>query len=316
MRDAVSKALTSRIRLKPQVVIAFSGGLDSTVACHVLDSLRDSFDFQLSAAHIHHGLSPNADLWADHCSQFADWLNLPFVSYRVDVSGNDGDGIEQAARIARYGVLDRLQADWIVLGHHADDQAETMLHNLARGSGVLGLAGMQESRGRYLRPLLTIPRSVLEAYAQHHGLAWIEDESNADLRFTRNYLRREVMPKLRARFPDFSQKSALAGRHLAEAQRLLNDLAEIDADGNALAFPFPSKPFQTLNEERSGNLLRALFAKNQLQSPPQQRVKEFIAQLASAGPDRHPEIRLKEHLIRRRRGWLELIRIESLSPGQ
>lgn len=290
--------------------------MDSTALLHAVVHSAVACGYVISALHVNHGLSPNADQWQEACADFARTLNVEFSAIRVSVDLKSGDGIEQAARLARYAELDKVDADWILLGHHADDVAETFLHNLARGSGVLGLAGMQECRGRYLRPFLELSRRTLLDYARKHDLTWIEDESNTNVDYTRNFLRHQVIPVIRSRFADFAEKSALAGRRLSDAQALLMDLATLDAVGYPLLFPFPWEPFMPLSRERRTNLLRALLTGNQLQNPPEIRLNEFVSQLESAGADRHPEIRLKNHLLQRRRGMLELIPLARSSTGQ
>ncbi|MFZ5505810.1 MAG: tRNA lysidine(34) synthetase TilS, partial [Pseudomonadota bacterium] len=194
-----------------QLLIGFSGGLDSTVLLHALAAARDAHRWRLACAHVHHGLSPNADAWADHCAAQAAALGIPFSLHRVQVDTASPDGLECAARDARYRALNAqaqtLGADALLTAHHADDQAETLLHNMVRGAGLLGLAGMPvwrpatPARPAQLRPLLGLARSALEACAIEHGLVWMDDESNADTRYARNYLRREVMPRLSARWP-------------------------------------------------------------------------------------------------------------------
>lgn len=286
--------------------MAYSGGLDSTVLLHAVASLSERHEIELTAAHVHHGLNKDASRWADHCASFAATLGVRFIRLQATILSDSGEGIEQAARQVRFELLDSLGADRVLLAHHADDQAETMLQNLFRGTGVLGMAGIPELRGKYLRPLLALPRWRLDEYAARHGLSCVEDDSNTNRRFTRNYLRHEVMPAVRARFPDFAEKSALAGRRFAEAQQLLNDLAAIDAGDHEFSFPFPANCFLHLGLERGMNLLRCLLTAQGIQSPPEVRVREFMLQLHTAGPDRHPELRLKQHVLRRSRGQLHL----------
>ena len=213
--------------------IAFSGGLDSTVLLHLLASLAKSDSLPpLSAVHIHHGLQAAADAWPQHCQAVCDALGVPLLIERVTVQ--PGASLERAARDARYAVFSSLtQADSVLLtGQHRDDQAETLLFRLLRGAGVRGLSAMPAQRpvgqGTLVRPLLDISRAELEAYAQTHQLTWIEDPSNQDRQFSRNYLRHQVMPLLTGRWPQAQASMARSAAHLREAQGLLDELAQID----------------------------------------------------------------------------------------
>ncbi|AZZ74654.1 tRNA lysidine(34) synthetase TilS [Pseudomonas sp. RU47] len=248
--------------------IAFSGGLDSTVLLHLLASLATSESLPpLSAVHIHHGLQAAADAWPSHCQSVCDALGVPLLIERVRVQ--PGASLERAARNARYAVFSALtQANDVLLtGQHRDDQAETLLFRFMRGAGVRGLAGMPKQRpvgqGTLIRPLLDVSRSELEAYAQAHHLNWIEDPSNQDRQFSRNYLRHQVMPLLTGRWPQAQVSMARSAAHLREAQGLLDELAQIDLAQAATAHDFqwlglPSlalAPLAALSAARQRNAL-------------------------------------------------------------
>lgn len=307
VQGAVQAFLERHVREGQKVIVAYSGGLDSSVVLDQMVKQRERGLYQLSAIHFHHGLSENADRWADHCQATCRERSLPCQIEYLSIPQKSPEGLESAARRARYAVLDGLVADWVVLGHHANDQAETLLLNLARGCGILGMAGMLPVHGRYLRPVLTLGRSDLLQYANEQKLAWCEDESNQDRRYTRNYVRHEVLPRLSEHFTDVERKLGTAAEHAAVTLSLLNDLARIDAGGADFSLPFPSTPFRALNTERAINLLRSILTANHLQCPPSERVCEFVRQLREAAPDRHPELRLGGQKIRYRRGLLELV---------
>ena len=213
--------------------IAFSGGLDSTVLLHLLAHLAKTESLPaLSAIHVHHGLQAAADAWPEHCQSVCEALGVPLAVVRVQVQ--PGASLERAARDARYGAFKAaVQANELLLtAQHRDDQAETLLFRLLRGAGVRGLSGMPRQRslgqGHLLRPLLDVTRAELEAYAAEHQLAWIEDPSNQDRQFSRNYLRHQVFPVLTERWPQAVATMARSAAHLSEAQELLDDLAQID----------------------------------------------------------------------------------------
>jgi tRNA(Ile)-lysidine synthase len=213
--------------------IAFSGGLDSTVLLHLLAHLAKSETLPaLSAIHIHHGLQSAADAWPEHCRAQCAALGVPLQVIRVQVQ--PGASLERAARDARYAAfIEVTQVNEVLLtAQHRDDQAETLLFRLLRGAGVRGLSGMPRQRplgqGHLLRPLLEATRAELETYAAQHQLRWIEDPSNQDRQFSRNYLRHQVFPVLTARWPQAMASMARSAAHLSEAQGLLDELAQID----------------------------------------------------------------------------------------
>ncbi len=223
-----------------RIRVGLSGGLDSTVLLHLLAGLRGQFHFDLSATHVSHGLVPGSAVWGDVCRGLCERLDVPFAVHQVTVDHTHPGGLEAAARDARRAMLLEGGADWLALAHHRDDQAETVLFRALRGAGVRGVAGMRAvvpGRGRpgLWRPLLDVPRSALMAYAATHGLGWIDDPSNTDTRFSRNFLRNDILPAMSARFPGAAAGLSRLGRFAAEASDLLDALA--DDDLAAIAAP-------------------------------------------------------------------------------
>ncbi|NBB58024.1 tRNA lysidine(34) synthetase TilS [Pseudomonas sp. ODNR1LW] len=223
--------------------IAFSGGLDSTVLLHLLADLAKNQSLPaLNAIHVHHGLQAAAEAWPEHCRSMCESLGVPLQVIRVQVQ--PGASLERAARDARYAAfIEATQANEVLLtAQHRDDQAETLLFRLLRGAGVRGLSGMPRQRplgkGQLLRPLLDATRAELEAYASQHKLRWIEDPSNQDRQFSRNYLRHQVFPALTQRWPQAMASMARSAAHLSEAQELLNELARIDLSEASAASEF------------------------------------------------------------------------------
>jgi tRNA(Ile)-lysidine synthase len=295
--QAVAACLSRHAGPGQSVLVGFSGGLDSTVLLHATSRVVSGAGLGLAALHVHHGLSRHADAWAASCSEFCASLGIPIAVRRVEVPARSGEGLEAAARRQRHKALADQPADWVLLAHHADDQAETVLHNLFRGSGVRGAAAMPEARGRTLRPLLGLGRAALFEYAQTHGLRWIEDESNADLRYTRNFLRREIIPVIESRFPRASEQLAAAAGHFGETELLLDDLAALDLGSARREFPLPLTLFRRLSDARARNLLRAILGWHKVQPPDELRLKEFIRQLRTAGMDRHPRLDLSRYTL-------------------
>jgi tRNA(Ile)-lysidine synthase len=213
-----------------RIAVGLSGGVDSVVLLHMLKERAAAQRLSLEAVHVNHGLSPNADAWAALCRRLCKRLGVPLTVKRVKVVKR-GEGLEAAAREARYKVFSELKTDCIAVAHNLDDQAETVLMNLLRGTGLRGARGML-ARSPFrektlLRPLLETSRREIEAYARRHGLEWIEDESNADESLTRNFIRRRIGPLLEQKYPKWRENLARAARHFArseaEAQELLRE---------------------------------------------------------------------------------------------
>ncbi|HBN7765030.1 TPA: tRNA lysidine(34) synthetase TilS [Pseudomonas aeruginosa] len=301
--------------------VAFSGGLDSTVLLHLLAQLARSEALPaLSALHVHHGLQAAADGWPAHCQVVCRSLGFPLRVERVQVAV--GGSIEQAARDARYRAFQANLGEGQVLltAQHLDDQAETLLFRLLRGAGLRGLAAMPASRplggGRLCRPLLGVSRAELEAYAQTHRLDWVEDPSNQDPRFSRNYLRREIMPRLASHWPQAVAGMARCAAHLREAEDLLAELAAIDLRAcrqpSELDWPdwldlprIALEPLRRLSAARQRNLLRAWLG--QLTRLPDSDHWAGWESLRDAGDDADPIWRLESGELRRGAGriwWL------------
>jgi tRNA(Ile)-lysidine synthase len=287
--------------------VAFSGGLDSTVLLHLLANIPDHPP--LTALHIHHGLQAAADAWPAHCQKVCDALDVPLRVINVQVA--DTASVEQAARQARYQAFATHLSPGAILftGQHQDDQAETVLFRLMRGTGVRGLAGIPAQRslgqGTLLRPLLDVPRSALLDYAQQHGLAWIEDPSNTDTQLSRNYLRHEVLPVLAQRWPQAATCVARAAAHLSEAGALLDELAESDLKAARSTSPFPwlqmpslaLAPLAALSEARQRNALQSWLAPL-TRLPDAQHWASWLS-LRDAGADAAPIWRLTDGEVHR-----------------
>jgi tRNA(Ile)-lysidine synthase len=314
-----------------RVAIAFSGGIDSTVLLHAASRVLGAS--RCIALHVHHGLSPNADAWQAHCAAFAHTLGVAFDARAVQLERGPQRSVEALARDARYAALDTMCAQHGVtvlwLGHHADDQAETVLLQLLRGAGLPGLAAMPPMRTlahgvTQARPLLPVLRGTIDDYARHHALAWIDDESNADSRYARNALRHDVMPALALHFPGYRDALARTARHAAAAQALLEDLAAMDLAACACPGASPgeasllSEAAQTcaavsrravnaLREERAANLLRFWMRELGLAAAPAARIDDILRQLREAEPDAALRIEHDEHCLRayRDRVWWE-----------
>jgi len=299
----------------PGWCVAFSGGLDSTVLLHLMVSLSRRMALPpVRAVHVEHGLQAAAADWPAHCQQVCAALGVSLRVRAVQVA--PGASLERAAREARYAALaDELEAGELLLtAQHRDDQAETLLFRLLRGAGVRGLAGMPASRplgrGHLLRPLLSASRAELEAYAIAHQLQWVEDPSNGDMQYSRNYLRQQVLPVLSQRWPQAATSMARTSEHLREAQELLDDLARLDLASLSepsrfawLALPsLPLAPLLTLSAARQRNLLRYWLAP--LTALPDSDHWAGFESLLAAGVDALPVWRLAGGELHRADGRL------------
>jgi len=302
-----------------RIALACSGGLDSMVLLHLARTWCLDAGIELLACHVHHGLSPNAHAWAAHVEAVCAAWAIAFDQRQVVVPQN-GSGIEAAARSQRYAALGDMcrahGAGLLLTAHHLDDQAETVLLQLLRGSGPAGLSGMDAFNIApgllgsddivMARPLLAQSRAALEAYAHEHGLQWVEDESNSDPRFARNALRHQVMPALAASFPGFQARIARGAAHVAAAQRMLDELAAQDLaaclDGDAIDLGVLGR----LSADRIDNTLRHLFTVRGLAMPSTAWLGEMVSQLFSAREDAQLKVTHPQCHIRRHRGKLYL----------
>ncbi len=279
--------------------VAYSGGLDS----HVLLHLLAQSNLQLRAIHINHGLNPDADYWAEHCQNVCKALDVPCQIVKVKVEVAARESLEAKARTTRYqAILDTIAPDDVVLtAQHADDQAETLLLQLLRGSGVAGLAAMPENKGWLIRPLLAYTRAELYDYAQAANLKWIEDNSNADTRFDRNFLRHEIMPRLQQRWASVSHIISRAASHQAEANELIQDLAAQDLQQcqGQTSDILNLEKLSKFSSARQKNVLRFWIKKLALPSPTTKQLQQIVSNLITAKADSQPLVSWQGAEIRR-----------------
>lgn len=308
-----------------RLVVGFSGGLDSTVLLHLLHGLAARFDYQLLAVHVHHGLSPNADAWTEHVSTVCRQWQLPLEVHQVRVA-RDGS-LEAAARAARHDAFAKslVAGDALLLAQHEDDQAETLLFRLMRGAGVTGLGAMHEA-GRFempdelmiplWRPLLTVSRASLLAYAQMHDLTWVEDESNRDDRHARNFLRNRIIPRLHEHWPAATSTLAATARRLQEADALLQEmaagLAETCMDGDRRLI-IPS--VLALSPAHQRLLLRYWLQMKDFLLPDESMLERIRHEVMMAREDASPCLRWRGCEIRRYRQHLYAMPPQPEYPG-
>ena len=295
-------------------VVALSGGLDSTVLTHVLSTCRQQHGKSLAAIHIDHQLHVDSANWATHCRLFAEELGVDFLTEVVGVDAGAGKGPEAAARDARYAALltHVVHGDWLLSAHHRNDQAETLLLNLLRGSGPAGVAAMRSIRefgdAWLARPLLDVSRDDLEAYAAAEGLRWIEDPSNDEQEFDRNFLRGDVLPLLQSRWPHASLKLARSASLARDAAGLLSELADLDIElMGAVSTRLPVSALLALSPSRQRNLLRRAIRTSGLPAPAASHLQAILEELLPAREDAEPLVNWPGAEARRYRDTLYLL---------
>jgi tRNA(Ile)-lysidine synthase len=268
-----------------RVLVALSGGLDSTLLLHALE--RANVAAPLAAIHVDHGLHADSADWSAHCARIADSLGVELISRRLELRPEPGQSLEAVAREARYAVFAESigPEDVLVTAHHADDQLETVLLRLLRGTGVRGLTAIH-ALGRFgdgwlVRPLLEFPRAEIEAEARRLGLEWLEDPSNVDTRFDRNFLRARVLPAIRERWPGAGLMATRMALQMAEAESLLGEIASADLENVRESERIPVDRLAGLSEPRLNNALRHAVRGAGLPVPSRAQLAELRRALAA-----------------------------------
>lgn len=296
------------------LVIAYSGGVDSQVLLHALATLKHEQKIfnSITVCHVNHGLSDNAKKWQLFAEQECLKRKLKFVACQVNVQNKAQQSLEALAREARYQALHSIyhEQSLIITGHHRDDQAETFLLALKRGAGLKGLSSMAfetiQGKDIIMRPLLDVSRSDIVHTAKEQELNWIEDESNADIRYDRNFIRQIIMPLLNERWPSITQTISRSGSHCLEGQSLLNELAEQDlANSQADEQCLSVSELRKLSIARFNNLIRYFLAQYNCLMPSTEQLVQVYQQLF-ASEDKNPTVKVADNYLRRYKGLLHL----------
>ena len=311
LREA-ERALAPWLAPSARVCAGFSGGVDSVVLLDVLLALAPRHRWEISALHVNHQLQPQAAAWARFCRQWCRARGVPLRVVKVEVP--HGDSIEAAARDARYAAYRAQPAEHVALAHHQDDQAETVLLQLLRGAGVKGLAAMPAMRAdavradmRLLRPLLGVTRAEIETYATARRLQWVDDPSNGDAHYLRNFLRRDIVPRLRSRVPACGATLARAAAQMGEAAQLLDALAVIDGAQALTGGRLPLASLKALPAARARNLLRYFIGAAGVRMPEARRLHEALRQALTAKSAAGVRVSLGSHDLRCYRGSLYIV---------
>ena len=291
--------------------VAYSGGADSTALLHALARILQARERGLRALHVDHGLHEDSERWSEHCGRFCNALDLSLEIVRVQVEHGRGEGLEAAARHARYAAFaENLRpGEWLMLAHHREDQIETVLLKLLRGAGPHGLAGMREQRsigqGTLWRPLLNVSQTELREYVAAHGLAFIEDPSNADIRLSRNFLRAEILPRLHAHWPHATQSIL----HAADLCRETADHLDALTDSALQSLVREDQTLDAAGWSALPDALRALVLERWLHArglsaPTRTQLAELHRQVKDAREDHVPRVAWPGVEVRMWRGAL------------
>ena len=295
-------------------LIAYSGGLDSHVLLHLLAAVREQRQIPIQAMHIQHGLHAAAEQWARHCLATCQTLDVPCTVKHLHLEPKQGESLEALARDARYAALQSALSDkgMLLTAHHADDQAETFLLQLLRGAGIAGLAAMPQCRewyqGWHARPVLTFTQAELQAYAKQHQLNWIEDPSNQNTDFDRNYLRQQIVPLLQARWPAANKTISRSAAHLADLLPIIQVQAKnalqacLNQQGN-----LSIKQLEKFDQATQNLLLRAWIEQAGHPTPRQTHLAQIQRSVLNAGDDTSPEVCWSNSILRRYRDELWLM---------
>ena len=303
--------------LKPcRLIVAFSGGVDSRVLLELAAQYAQAHVIECHAVHVHHGLSKNANHWAEQCQTWCDALSIPLAIERVSLDISRGESVEKLARDARYQAFKKhiRQGDVLVTGQHIDDQVETFLLALKRGSGPKGLSSMAKvmpftADAYIVRPLLSVTRTDIEGAARDMALTWVEDESNQDVRFDRNFIRHQVTPALTERWPSFREAVSRSAQLCAEQELLLDELLESHfqqalGDSQNLSIEALSQHSDLLR----ARLLRMWLSHCNQPMPSQKQLKLIWDEVACAQADANPKLVLNDAEVRRFNHQLYLVR--------
>lgn len=290
-------AAVSPYRGASRFVVAYSGGIDSSVLLHQLVQLRKKIVLPpVCAIHIHHGLNPQADAWQNHCNKNCKQLGVDFYSFAVTINQDSTKSIEELARESRYSVFENFveKTDVLLMAHHQEDQAETMLLRLLRGAGPKGLAGMPSSRrlgqGVLVRPFLDVSKDTIRTYADHHQLVWVEDDSNQDNQFDRNFLRNDIFPLIKKRWPHYTQSWVRAANLCKETDELCTEWARLDWQNvqGSKTGTLSVKALEQLSVLRQRNVVRYWLAQHQLTMPSQAQLDILLTDVLHAKADAQP----------------------------
>jgi len=323
IRDKIQQSFFENLKKDDktqEVLLGLSGGLDSSVLLHVLAEMQSKLNFKLKAIHIHHGLSSSADDWLYFCKKKCKLLDIDIYTEKVKVNKRSSLGIEGEARELRYRAIKKKQKDIVVLGHHQNDQAETFILQLLRGSGLKGLAAIPEfdTKRMFWRPMLNINKSLLESFAKENNIEYIHDESNQDERFDRNFIRQKVLPLIESRYPATIETITRSVSNISEGHHL-NELVALDDSKNVMSDDktyLLIENLKKLSKLRAINLIRWWLSLNNLLMPSRKNIEELFRQVNNIKSDTSLNLKISDnHSIRASSNKLFIVEINNQSSN-
>ena len=309
-------SITTKIDKKKynQFLIAYSGGSDSTALLYFAGKMAKKYELKIKAIHVNHNLNKDSIDWENHCKNFCNKFNIPIIIKSINIVLKPGESIEERARNERYKVINSVADSKTIMmtAHHADDQAETFLYQLLRGSGAKGLSSMpnfkKNTNGYHIRPFLNINKNTLMNLVNFKELQYVTDKSNDNTKFSRNFIRKEILPKIKEKWPSYSNTISRAANNLSDANKLNRDLAEIDIQNFLLNdINKISADIKNLDDYRFNNVIRFWINKNNFRMPSSEQIYSLYLNVLNAGNDKTPFFSCKEYEIRRHNDYIEIM---------
>jgi len=315
--EIFESSITTKIDKKEynQFLVAYSGGSDSAALLFFANKMAKKYKKEIRAIHVNHNLHTDSISWENHCKCFCKKINVPIIIKSINIVLKPGESIEERAREERYRVISSHADSKTIMmtAHHANDQSETFLYQLLRGSGVKGLSAMPDFKkilnGYHSRPFLNTSKNTLMELVNFKELKYVIDNSNDNTKFSRNYIRKEILPKIKEKWPSYSSTISRAANNLADADKLNRDLAEIDiqsfllSDDNKI-----STSIKNLDDYRFNNVIRFWIMKNNFRMPSLEQIYSIYLNVLNAGNDKTPFFSCSEYQIRRHNEYIEIMK--------
>lgn len=319
LNDTLAK-LNSYNLTNKKLTIAYSGGVDSSVLLNIFAQLASQMpSLNISAIHINHGLSKHADLWQKHCQLTCEQLNIPLQTTNVIINKLGGESLENNARRERYKIFEQINADIIILAHHQNDQIETIFSQFLRGSDLHNLAGMQElssyKNKQLWRPLLSTPKNIILDYAKHYKLNYINDESNLDNQYLRNFIRNQLLPLIKARDIQIDKKILNIGHNIKQNLNLTDEISYQDLQTSLIEKVYLSiAQLKQLSLVRCHQVINLFLKSHHIPHPSQKHLQEFIRQVFYGTKGKNPRLELDKnsYLIKQKQ---YIVLIHPISTG-
>jgi tRNA(Ile)-lysidine synthase len=297
-----------------EFLIAYSGGCDSTALLYFANQIARKNKINIRAIHINHNLNKESKKWENHCKEFCKEINVDLYIENINIILKPGDSLEEQAREERYSsIYSQMNKKTLMMtAHHGDDQAETFLYQLFRGSGAKGLSSMPRikkiKKGFHLRPFLAFNKKTLEDFVELKALRYVEDLSNNNTDFSRNFIRKEILPNIKMKWPSCASTISRSAQNLSELFKLNEDLAMIDIQNFLINDACKlSISVRSLEKYRCNNVIRHWISKNNYRMPSSEQMHSIYSNVLNAGRDKVPFFLCSEYEIRRHNDYIEIM---------